>query len=51
MSRPQKIHKPIRAPFNQILEAVAMGQGKGKAAAKKLARTKGTTGSSEQKPK
>ena len=40
MSRPQKIHKPIKAPFNTILGAVAAGHGKGKAAAAKLARAK-----------
>jgi hypothetical protein len=36
MSRPQKIHKPIKGGFNQILGAVAMGSGKGKRAAIQL---------------
>lgn len=37
MSRPQKIHPPIRATFRQILGAVATGTGEGRKAAKKLA--------------
>jgi hypothetical protein len=36
MSRPQKIHKPIKGDFNNILAAVAMGSGKGKRAASEL---------------
>jgi hypothetical protein len=36
MSRPQKIHKPIKGAFNNILAAVAMGSGKGKRAATEL---------------
>ena len=36
MSRPRKIHKRIKAQFNQILAAVASGQGKGKATVNKL---------------
>jgi hypothetical protein len=36
MSRPQKIHKPIKARFNEILAAVAIGQGTGKATVNKL---------------
>ncbi len=39
MSRPKKMHKPIKGAFNAILTAVAMGSGKGKRAAKKLAQT------------
>jgi hypothetical protein len=37
MSRPQKIHKPIKGTFNNILGVVAIGTGRGKNAAKKLA--------------
>jgi len=33
MSRPQKLHKPIKGQFNNILAAVALGQGKAKKAA------------------
>jgi len=40
MSRPQKIIPPIKGDFNSILSAVAMGSGKGKRAALKLARSK-----------
>ncbi|HTX22848.1 MAG TPA: hypothetical protein VMD27_13450 [Candidatus Aquilonibacter sp.] len=40
MSRPQKIIPPIKGDFNSILSAVAMGSGKGKRAAIKLAREK-----------
>ena len=40
MSRPQKIIPPIKGDFNSILSAVAMGSGKGKRAAIKLARLK-----------
>ncbi len=40
MSRPQKIIPPIKGSFSGILSAVAMGSGKGKRAALKLAREK-----------
>jgi hypothetical protein len=40
MSRPQKIIPPIKGDFNSILSAVAIGSGKGKRAAIKLAREK-----------
>jgi hypothetical protein len=40
MSRPQKMHKPIKGDFNTVLAAVAMGSGKGKRAAAKLAKKK-----------
>ena len=40
MSRPQKIHKPIKGAFNNILAAVALGGGKGKKAATKLEQEK-----------
>ena len=33
MSRPQKLHKPIKGQFNNILASVALGQGKAKKAA------------------
>jgi hypothetical protein len=38
MSRPQKIHPPIKGDFNSILAAVATGSGTGKRAAENLAR-------------
>ncbi len=38
MSRPQKMHKPIKGAFNNILASVAAGTGKGKQAADKLAK-------------
>ena len=37
MSRPQKIHKPLKGGFEAILIAVAKGSGAGKRTAKKLA--------------
>jgi hypothetical protein len=37
MSRPRKMHKPLKGTFNEILAAVTMGTGKGKKAAKELA--------------
>jgi hypothetical protein len=37
MSRPQKIIPPIKGDFNSILTSVAMGSGKGKRTAIKLA--------------
>lgn len=40
MSRPQKIHKPIKGDFNSILGAVAMGSGMGRRTAVRLARSK-----------
>jgi hypothetical protein len=30
MSRPQKMHKPLKGGFNEILSAIAIGDGKGK---------------------
>jgi hypothetical protein len=33
MSRPQKVHKPIKAGFNTILGAIALGGGTAKRAA------------------
>lgn len=38
MSRPQKLHKPLKANFNSVLGAVAIGTGKAKHAAIKAAR-------------
>jgi hypothetical protein len=32
MSRPQKLHKPLKGDFNSILAAVAMGHGTSKKA-------------------
>jgi hypothetical protein len=52
MSRPQKIIPPIKGTFNSILSSVAMGSGKGKQAAIKLAKEKAAqqaTGKSEPK--
>jgi len=43
MSRPQKIHKPIKGAFNNILAAVAHGSGPGRRAAKRLADAGGKT--------
>lgn len=37
MSRPQKLHKPLKGGFNEILGAVAMGKGNAKRAANKAA--------------
>lgn len=37
MSRPQKVHKPLKADFTTILVAVAEGTGAGKRTARKLA--------------
>jgi hypothetical protein len=37
MSRPQKIHKPLKGGFNEILGAVALGKGKAKRMARKAA--------------
>ena len=34
------MHKPLKGDFNEILAAVAMGSGKGKRAALKLAKEK-----------
>ena len=35
MSRPQKMHKPLKGGFNNILASVAMGKGTAKRAARK----------------
>lgn len=43
MSRPQKIHAPLKGSFNTILSAVALGGGAGKKAAIKLAKQAGKT--------
>jgi len=42
MSRPRKIHPPLKGGVNSILAAVAMGSGKGKQAAQALERAKQT---------
>jgi hypothetical protein len=39
MSRPQKIHKPIKGSFNNILASVAAGTGRGKKASEKATRS------------
>jgi len=36
MSRPQKMHQPIKGDFNSILTVIALGSGKGKRAAQAL---------------
>ena len=41
MSRPQKMHKPIKGKFNDILAAIGEGTGQGKRAAGKAAREHG----------
>ncbi len=38
MSRPQKIHKPIKGAFNNILASIGAGTGRGKKAAERPAR-------------
>jgi len=43
MSRQQKLHKPLKGDFNSILAAVAMGEGKAKRTAQKVARQKAST--------
>jgi len=40
MSRPQKMHKPLKGDFNAILGAVALGKGTAKRAALKARREK-----------
>lgn len=40
MSRPPKMHKPLKGDFNTILGAVALGKGKAKRAALKVQREK-----------
>ena len=52
MSRPQKIIPPIKGTFSDILTSVAMGSGKGKRAAVRLAKEKTTVAVNEKaKPK
>jgi len=48
MSRQQKIHKPIKGAFNDILAAVGMGSGKGKQAANKLQKRVATAKTKKQ---
>jgi len=36
MSKPQKMHQPIKGDFGSILAAIALGSGKGKKAARTL---------------
>jgi hypothetical protein len=35
MSRPRKMHKPLKGEFNDILAAIGLGTGQAKRAAKK----------------
>jgi hypothetical protein len=51
MSRPQKIHPPLKGDFNSILAAVAMGTGKGKRAAKELQERRNAEKKSAPTPK
>ena len=50
MSRPQKLHKPIKGGFNNILAAVALGQGQAKKAATNVA-SQAVVKASKPKPK
>lgn len=43
MSRPRKMHDPLAGGLNDILRAVAIGEGRGKQAALKLAKDKEKT--------
>jgi hypothetical protein len=49
MSRPQKMHKPLKGDFNEILAAVALGKGTAKRVAPKAGKI-GTTKVSPKKP-
>ena len=49
MSRPQKIHKPIKATFTALLAAVAEGSGAGKRTHRKL-EAKAAQAKQEKKP-
>ena len=40
MSRPQKMHKPLKGGFNNILAAIATGSGVSKSTSRKLANKK-----------
>ena len=51
MSRPQKMHKPIKGGFNNILAAVALGTGKGKQTANELQSRREIIKASEPTPK
>jgi hypothetical protein len=51
MSRPQKVHPPIKGNFNNILAAVAMGSGKGKMAAQALQVRKEAIAAAKPPPK
>jgi len=50
MSRPQKIHPPIKASFTEIINAVADGKGV-KIRARNASRPKNLVKASEQPPK
>ena len=49
MSRPRKLHKPLKADFNKVLTAIGLGSGKGKTAATKLAKEKASPPNSPPK--
>ena len=51
MSRPQKIHQPLKASFAAVLESVAMGGGAGKRAAIKLMKQNSKSKSASIPPK
>ena len=50
MSRPQKIHKPIKGDFDGILGVIGMGSGKGKHTAIELQKRSATAKMSQAKP-
>ena len=51
MSRPQKMHQPIKGDFSSILAAIAMGSGKGKKTAKSLKARKKISPENQVAPK
>jgi len=50
MSRPQKMHKPLKGDFTQIINAIADGKGV-KLEARNAARSKNIVKTTEQSPK
>jgi hypothetical protein len=52
MSRPQKIHKPLKSDFSQIINAIADGRGvKQPLQARNAARSQSIVKATEQTPK
>ena len=49
MSRPQKIHKPLGATFEDVLDTIGMGFGKGKGTPKKPTKKRKRPASKAQK--